>query len=185
MTTPANLRFIIAAMREHPTAYAVTNDALAAFAYGVLVGATDASVSDAWNAAVRAVLHPDDRGALAPDWNALPCSRVADVFEHAADALGLTTDAATKPVATTALPDAGRVVASQTFAFDDPPPPWHPYASREEWEAAVNRTAGILAGAIDPAAEARRAAAKRARALLAAGDVSACVAEMLAMMERA
>lgn len=94
MTTPANLRFIIAAMREHPTAYAMTNDALAAFAYGVLVGATDASVSTAWNAAVRAVLYPDDRGALTPDWNALPHSRVVDVFDHAANALGLTTDEA-------------------------------------------------------------------------------------------
>lgn len=33
------------------------------------------------------------------------------------------------------------------IAFDDAPPsPWHPYATREEWDAAVNETARRLGG---------------------------------------
>lgn len=32
------------------------------------------------------------------------------------------------------------------IAFDDPPPPWHPYATREEWESACDETARRLGG---------------------------------------
>ena len=38
---------------------------------------------------------------------------------------------------------------AEAFAFDDPPPsPWHPYATREEWEAACDETARGLGGAL-------------------------------------
>ena len=36
---------------------------------------------------------------------------------------------------------------AEAFAFDDPPPsPWHPYATREEWDAACDETARRLGG---------------------------------------
>jgi hypothetical protein len=39
------------------------------------------------------------------------------------------------------------VERSAGIAFDDAPPsPWHPYATREEWDAAVNETARRLGG---------------------------------------
>ena len=34
----------------------------------------------------------------------------------------------------------------EAFAFDDPPSPWHPYATREEWDAACDETARRLGG---------------------------------------
>lgn len=91
--TPADLRSLAYAMRTNPTAYASSNDNLAAFCYGVLVGAGDDRVRAAWRAAVAHVFYPDDHGSMEPEWNALPHTRVVDVFEHAAFSLDLTTDA--------------------------------------------------------------------------------------------
>jgi len=60
---------------------------------------------------------------------------------------------------------------------------WHPYASREEYDAAVERAAGILSGAIDVPRERRIAAVARARQCLASGDVAAAVGVLLDHME--
>ena len=91
--TPADLRSLAYAMRTNPTAYASSNDNLAAFCYGVLVGAGDDRVRDAWRAAVAHVFHPDDHGSMEPEWSTHPTLRIVDVFEHAAFSLDLTTEA--------------------------------------------------------------------------------------------
>jgi len=60
----------------------------------------------------------------------------------------------------------GSVLTSPPLAFDDSPD--------------VMRTAGILGGWIDPAAEARRDVAAKARALMAAGDLAGAVGVLVA-----
>lgn len=60
---------------------------------------------------------------------------------------------------------------------------WHPYASREEYDAAVERGVGILSGVIDVPRERRLAAVARARECIAAGDVAAAVGVLLDHME--
>ena len=60
---------------------------------------------------------------------------------------------------------------------------WHPYASREEYDAALERGAGIISGAIDVPRERRIVAVARARESIAAGDVTAAVGVLLDHME--
>lgn len=60
---------------------------------------------------------------------------VADVAKRSRDALD-----AQQPAVSVG-------VIAGAFAFDDPPSsPWHPYATREEWDAACDETARRLGG---------------------------------------
>lgn len=187
--TPADLRSLIAAMREYPAAYAPNNDNLAAFAYGVLVGAGDDRVRAAWRAAVAHVFYPTNHGSMEPKWWKHPASRVVDVFEHAAFSLDLTTD----------TPNESPIVDLILRAQAEADPDRHCRAlarrgyplvadvakrAREALDAAnATPSAQTLAFDDPPPAVAHREALARARRMLDAGDAHGCIREMLTMME--
>jgi hypothetical protein len=94
-------------------------------------------------------------------WSKLPAGSFAD--DEAEEAVGPFPSPAVSSHAAT----FGARLASPPFSFDDLPPD-------------VERAAGILGGWIDPAAEARRDVAAKARAMMAAGDLAGAVGVLVA-----
>ena len=93
-------------------------------------------------------------------WAKLPAGSFADDAEEAVGPFP-------SPAVSSHAATLGARLASPPFAFDDLPPD-------------VARAAGILGGWIDPAAEARRDVAAKARATMAAGDIAGAVGVLVA-----